>query len=101
MIFFKDQSLYTRIQKILDHKIPWYLSLPKEVKREPKVTMEKVQPTSSESMMHVQLPVVQSSHIPSEPASAPAPTEPSSAHNNNHFEELPKRNPHQPSIPYP
>ncbi|GJT40590.1 hypothetical protein Tco_0940455 [Tanacetum coccineum] len=45
--------------------------------------------------------VVQSSHIPSEPASAPAPTEPSYAHNNNSFEELPKRNPHQPSIPYP
>ncbi|GKE07798.1 hypothetical protein Tco_1411349 [Tanacetum coccineum] len=45
--------------------------------------------------------VVQSSHIPSEPASAPAPTEPSYAHNNNSFKELPKRNPHQPSIPYP
>ncbi|GKA52980.1 hypothetical protein Tco_0746295 [Tanacetum coccineum] len=53
--------------------IPPTSSLPKEVEREPKVTKDK-------------------------PAS---PTEPSSAHNNNSFEELPKRNPHQPSIPYP
>ncbi|GKC26023.1 hypothetical protein Tco_1028173, partial [Tanacetum coccineum] len=53
--------------------IPPTSSLPKEVDREPKVTKDK-------------------------PASAPAP---SSAHNNNSFEELPKRNPHQPSIPYP
>ncbi|GKC40785.1 hypothetical protein Tco_1053169 [Tanacetum coccineum] len=81
--------------------IPSTPSLQKEVEREPKVTKDKVQPTSLESTAHVQPPVVQSSHIPSEPASAPAPTEPSSAHYNNYFEELPKRNPHQPSIPYP
>ncbi|GJR19292.1 hypothetical protein Tco_0967819 [Tanacetum coccineum] len=53
-----------------------------------------VQPTSSESTAHVQPLVVQSSHNPSEPASAPAPTKPSYAHNNNSFEELPKRNPY-------
>ncbi|GJY86044.1 hypothetical protein Tco_0500070 [Tanacetum coccineum] len=74
--------------------IPPTSYLPKEVEREPKVTKDKVQPTSSESTAHVQPLVVQSSHNPSEPASAPAPTKPSYAHNNNSFEELPKRNPY-------
>ncbi|GJX77007.1 hypothetical protein Tco_0323818 [Tanacetum coccineum] len=38
--------------------IPPTSSLPKEVEREPKVTKDKVQPTSSESTAHVQPSVV-------------------------------------------
>nr|GEY38482.1 reverse transcriptase domain-containing protein [Tanacetum cinerariifolium] len=55
-------------------------SPPKEVKREPEVTKDKVQSTSSESITHVQPPVVQ---VP-----IPKP------------EVVPKPNP-KPSIPYP
>nr|GEU48858.1 reverse transcriptase domain-containing protein [Tanacetum cinerariifolium] len=60
--------------------IPPTSSLPKEVEREPEVTKEKVQSTSSESTAHVQPPVVQI--LISKP------------------KVVPKPNP-KPSIPYP
>ncbi|GKF52151.1 hypothetical protein Tco_0148618, partial [Tanacetum coccineum] len=77
--------------------IPTNPSPKKVVEREPEVTKDTVQPSTE----NIQPPVVQSSYIPSKPASAPASTEPSSAHTNNSSKELPHRNPIQPSIPYP
>nr|GEV06613.1 reverse transcriptase domain-containing protein [Tanacetum cinerariifolium] len=60
--------------------IPPTSSFPKEVEREPEVTKDKVQTTSSESTAHIHPPVVQ------DPISEP--------------EVVPKPNP-KPSIPYP
>ncbi|GJW83055.1 reverse transcriptase domain-containing protein [Tanacetum coccineum] len=67
---------------------PTLLSSSNELEQEPETLMDQVLPNNSTSVPPL---VVQSSYIPSEPASTPASTEPSFAHTN----------PIQPSIPYP
>nr|GEV31819.1 reverse transcriptase domain-containing protein [Tanacetum cinerariifolium] len=97
----RPEECYDLIENMTAHHNDWdtssqrVLPLPpfyssKEVERDPKTIMDQV---PIESTIRVPPPVVQSHPAPVS-SEIPHPPTPSSS-------ELPKRNPHQPSIPYP
>ncbi|GKB43032.1 reverse transcriptase domain-containing protein, partial [Tanacetum coccineum] len=75
-------------------------ALPSNTEPNPRGDLKAI--TTRSSVFYDGLLIPPTSSLPREVEREPKVTKdkPSSAHNNNYFEELPKRNPHQPSIPY-